>query len=300
VLVLSAPAFAGDGRIEINQASAQAGAVTGSLADDPPGFPVRITRSGSYRLAGDLTVSDVAAGGILIAPGTDDVTIDLGGFAIRGPSATAGEPANACGPQGAGIGIRALPSAGPPTARNVVVRDGRVSGFGNTGIDLSGDGSRVEGVQAIENCGIGIALGDHAVLDTSQAIRNRFNGLHCGVACRVVGSAAHGNGEQGIRLLSDSIVHDSRSSDNGGPEVRGFETTLAVDLVVYDALDASVLLEDGSLALGIVVRGGADATLSAGDLDGAFGTSVVSGPFSYLIGVPLDCVLHAGLPAYCP
>ena len=43
-------AFAVDGVIEINQARALAGGVLGDAIRDPPGFPVTIDRSGSYRL----------------------------------------------------------------------------------------------------------------------------------------------------------------------------------------------------------------------------------------------------------
>lgn len=293
---IAMPALAGDGRIEINQAVALAGAVTGNLADDPAGFPVRIARPGSYVLTGDLTVADGAAGGILIAPGTDDVTLDLGGFTIRGPSATVGEPANACGAQGTGMGIRALPNASPPTARNVVVRDGRVARFGNTGIDLSGDGSRIEGVLASENCGIGIALGDHALIDASHAIGNFANGLHCGVACRVARSAAQGNGGQGIRLLSASIVSDSSSTGNAGDGIRGFESILAHDLIVRGDV-AIVRLERGSLAVGVDVQGSISGALTVTE-NSAIARSQVN-TVGGIDGALLDCV-RAGPFVDCP
>lgn len=255
-LAVGSAAFARDGRIEINQASATAGGVNGDLAADPPGFPVRITQPGSYRLTGDLLPPSIALGGILIAAGTDDVTIDLGGFAIRGSSGVVVEPPSwSCATAfGAGIGIRAEPG-GAATSKNVVVRNGRVLGFANTGVDLSGDGSRVEDVHAESNCGIGIALGDDAQIESSAANRNLALGMLCGVACRIVGGVVAENGGGGLRPLGDSIVSGSTVRDNGGDDIRGFESTLVVDVTVSDDALANLRLERGSLVLGGSITG---------------------------------------------
>lgn len=82
-LCLASGALASDGVIEINQAKAVAGNVT---AMDNPGFPVSLNAPGSYRLTGNLNLSDAGApatsNGIVI--GADNVTIDLNGFTIRG------------------------------------------------------------------------------------------------------------------------------------------------------------------------------------------------------------------------
>lgn len=71
-VLVALPALAGDGRVEINQASVvEAG-----------GFPYTINAPGSYVLTSDLIVSvDVTA----ISIATDDVTLDLNGFRIAGP-----------------------------------------------------------------------------------------------------------------------------------------------------------------------------------------------------------------------
>src|SRR5271156_5439677 len=55
---LAAPAWAVDGVIEINQASAKAGGVT---PGDTPLFPVTLSQPGSYRLTGNLDVTDASA-----------------------------------------------------------------------------------------------------------------------------------------------------------------------------------------------------------------------------------------------
>ena len=74
-------AWAVDGVVLINQASALAGNVT---PGDTPGFPVTISQPGSYRLAGNLTVPDANTTAIEVTA-TGQVTVDLNGFVISGP-----------------------------------------------------------------------------------------------------------------------------------------------------------------------------------------------------------------------
>jgi hypothetical protein len=66
----TAPAFAVDGVILINQATVMAAG----------GFPYKITQPGSYKLSGNLVVTTAIAEAIVIS--SDDVTLDLNGFSI--------------------------------------------------------------------------------------------------------------------------------------------------------------------------------------------------------------------------
>src|SRR5579864_3177056 len=86
VALTSLPAFAVDGVVLINQANALAGNVT---PGDTPGFPVTISQSGSYKLSSNLVIADPNANGIQIT--ADNVTIDLNGFSIIGPSVCNGQ-----------------------------------------------------------------------------------------------------------------------------------------------------------------------------------------------------------------
>jgi hypothetical protein len=75
--MFSAPAFAVDGQVLINQSTVMAAG----------GFPYKITHPGSYKLSGNLVVpADVDGIDIL----TDNVTIDLNGFTISGPDTCTG------------------------------------------------------------------------------------------------------------------------------------------------------------------------------------------------------------------
>lgn len=51
---------------------------------DSAGFPVTISLPGSYRLSGNLTVPDADTDAILIT--ADNITLDLNGFTIAGPT----------------------------------------------------------------------------------------------------------------------------------------------------------------------------------------------------------------------
>src|ERR1700675_702311 len=75
------PTWAVDGVVLIDQNKAMAGNVT---PGDTPGFPVTISLPGSYRLAGNLTVPDANTTAITII--ADNVSLDLNGFTIQGPT----------------------------------------------------------------------------------------------------------------------------------------------------------------------------------------------------------------------
>jgi hypothetical protein len=193
VLGVAGAARAVDGVIEINQAKAMAGGLNGSLVSDPPGFPVSITQPGSYRLTGDLTVPDGNTTAISI-PVTADVSLDLGGFAIRGPNLVNDNPACSAGGTGYGIVSDANPT---------VVRNGSVIGMGSEGIRIGGADSKIEAVRVVHNCGAGVHVLNAAVMIVeSQARRNRFQGFFLGEASLVKDSVAYDNMGDGIDTSS--------------------------------------------------------------------------------------------------
>ncbi len=82
-LVASTSQGAG-GIVEINQTTALSGGVNGDILADPAGFPVVLSEPGSYLLTSDLVVADNFLSAVFVA--ADDITLDLGGFSIRGPN----------------------------------------------------------------------------------------------------------------------------------------------------------------------------------------------------------------------
>jgi len=177
-----------DGVVRIDQNRALAGSIT---PGDAPGFPVTISQPGSYRLTGNLTVSDLNTTAIQIT--ADSVTLDLNGFSIIGPTLCPRSPATTCPPSGTGTGIEAasdVSTGQPPTGpRGIRVLNGSVRGVGLFGILLRADDSVVERVTASSNAGAGIVAGS------------------------VFQSASTGNGSFGIIA---NIVRDSTSSQNIG------------------------------------------------------------------------------------
>jgi parallel beta-helix repeat protein len=189
MLRFSALARAAGGVIEINQAVVNAAG----------GFPYKISMAGSYRLSGNLIVSGVADG---IDVTIGDVTIDLNGFTISGPSV--------------GTGI----SSG--SNNEVGVENGIVIGFG-TGVALSAS-SIVKGVRADSNKGAGIVVSNNSTVEGCTANSNgAVGGIQCdGSNCAISGNTANSNGTPGVGgngiecIGSNCTISGNTANSNGG------------------------------------------------------------------------------------
>jgi hypothetical protein len=208
-------ALAVDGVIEINQTRAQAGGVTPT---DTPGFPVTIGVQGSYRLTGDLQVPDANTTAIDVR--SSDVTIDLNGFGIYGPTVCTQQSDSSvtCTPTGVGDGVRALGS-GPGSFENVTVKNGTIRGVGRFGTVMGGNQGRVEYVRAQSNGTSGLTVnsltltrGGSVIFSTS--INNGTDGIFVGSDGLARGNVAVGNGRNGIRANSRSVVLDNTMTQN--------------------------------------------------------------------------------------
>lgn len=179
VLTLASSAYAVDGVVLIDQNRALAGNVT---PGDDPGFPVSLTKSGSYRLSSDLLISDINLTGISIETG-QAVSIDLNGFSIRGVHSGGARPCQATTP-GKGIGT------GLGNATDVDIRNGTIERMGCDGILLIGFGNMVQNVRVRGNGATGIQL-------TGVIINNTITN----------------NGGEGISSF-DAVVTGNHISDN--------------------------------------------------------------------------------------
>jgi Periplasmic copper-binding protein (NosD) len=187
-------AYAVDGIVLIDQARALAGNVT---PGDDPGFPVTISRPGSYRLSSNLTVPATAAGIVLFASG---VTIDLNGFQITG--------------SGAGTGISALQAH-----QGIVVRNGSVTNF-DKGIFLKGLAAEVREVTAFRNTSAGIELGGGATVSGNRVFSNGV-GISVVNGAVVSGNTLLFNSVFGLRAAAGAVIRGNSFSLNpgGGLEV---------------------------------------------------------------------------------
>ena len=119
--LIPACVWAADGQILINQAAVNAAG----------GFPYVISQPGSYKLSGNLLLTDANKTAIRIA--TDFVTLDLGGFSIIGPNDCS---SGACSANGAGNGIETLTDH---VYFNITIRNGTIQGMGHAGMLMYGD-----------------------------------------------------------------------------------------------------------------------------------------------------------------
>jgi hypothetical protein len=174
----------------------------------PSAFPITISAPGSYRLRSNITVPDENTTAIVVA--TNDVTIDLNGFSILGPTTCTGSPTvTSCAPLGTGNGIDA---AG---RQSVSVMNGTIRGMGNHGITLD-DGS-VDQVKAVSNGAAGIIRISGfswftSIVSRCMANSNGTNGIYgLGV---VSDSTANFNGQTGI--FATAAVSSCGAIENGG------------------------------------------------------------------------------------
>ncbi len=110
-----------DSTVLIDQAKALAGGVT---ANDTAGFPITISKAGSYKLASNLVVP-AGVDGIIVT--VSDVTLDLNGFSITGPAGCSGTNGNVSCNNNSTYGVRAFGS----DPRRLALLNGSIGGFGN-------------------------------------------------------------------------------------------------------------------------------------------------------------------------
>jgi len=205
-------AFAVDGVVLINQSTVAAAG----------GFPYKITQSGSYRLSGNLTVPDANTTAISIA--ADNVTIDLNGFSIIGPTVCTGSPSvTSCSPTGTGIGVDG------GSHNSITVVNGSVRGMGSGGISLQGIGSLVEKVHADSNRFFGIS--GNGTFTSNTASGNGNNGIETNPLIggnTISGNTTRNNGSAGINVACPSSVVGNTSVSNGSGNLATFGAGCAV------------------------------------------------------------------------
>lgn len=161
-------AAATEGVIEINEARANAGGVT---PGDAPGYPVTLSRPGSYRLTGNLIVTTASLSAIEIT--SDDVSLDLYGFSLVGIAGCNGEGATlVCTPTGSGVGVLAISREG------ISIRNGFVYAFPGGGMLLHQvEGCTVEDVSFLFNAGRALQVGGSCTLSGLVIDRNAGEGV---------------------------------------------------------------------------------------------------------------------------
>lgn len=192
-----------DGVVLITQAEVAAGNIT---PGDTAGFPITISRSGTYRLAGNLQVAVGPNGFVVQAP---HVTLDFAGFHLDG-----------VGKAGSGV-VGKQPG--------LTVRGGTISGFKRAGISSAGAMLMVEKMRIFNNQGDGVNdAGGDALIVGSLLVANAY-GVQCAKVCHVQDNVVSGNRSGGIGIavnldpferVGASIMGNTISA-NGGYGARG-------------------------------------------------------------------------------
>lgn len=235
LLVTAAPLHAADGVIEINQAGALAGGITDA---DDPGFPVTLGESGAYVLTGNLTVTD--ANTDVIEVSARNVSIDLNGFAILGPTICNSGVSTSCVNTGTGRGIYRR----VPAFMNTTVRNGSIHGIGGVAIDLS-LGAYVTNMQISSNGGTGISVKNGSKVVDNVVKSNGGNGIAATQGSEVSGNIVIANVGNGIETNTLCTISGNTVTDNmlvGIVATRG--------LVVGNTL---LLNDGGGLSLSVFV-----------------------------------------------
>lgn len=188
-----------------------------------------ITEPGSYFLTG--VIGGLADGTTGITIASDDVTLDLNGYAMLGArpvstnnnSASTGTPGN-----GHGIWVDG-------NRRNITVRNGIISDWGEAGLKaIATSNSIFRDLQFNNNGAEGISVGDQNLLLRCQAQLNLENGIMGDDGINVVNSNAMYNGDKGIVLDSAGLVVNSSAFDNFG---RGIEVAHSGMILGCEATD---------------------------------------------------------------
>jgi parallel beta-helix repeat protein len=173
--------------------------------ESPSGFPIIIGEPGSYYLTQNITGVS-GENGIEIT--SDDVTLDLNGFALIGQPGTG---------SGVGAGLH----------DNISIDDGTIQSWGGSGVVLTEmQHAELKNLRVLGNAGYGISVSTNVVVSDCIVANNGFGGLYVLGAATVTGCAAYQNGGAGIVVGLGSVVTDSVSTGNQGDGIVAYHAVV--------------------------------------------------------------------------
>lgn len=189
-----------------------AGAGDVKLLKQPSEFPLVISAPGSYRLRGNITVPDANTTAIQVD--ADNVTLDLNGYTISGPTVCAAPPANnplTCTPAaGTGYGIKS-------DHVGLTIVNGTIQGMGAQGIYLNpGYNSRIERLRLVDNGGGGVEVDGGGILSGNIVQRNGFTGIMANTDAVISGNMVLENGTYGIAAWKSTVTGNTVLRNNLG------------------------------------------------------------------------------------
>ena len=276
VTLMSSPALASDGVVEINETCA---VQTGCFSGDFAGYPVTIdgTAGRSYQLTSNLVVPNETTDGVQIS--TSDVSLDLNHFTIlRAPCVDA--TSNCAPTAGFSIGIEVTTSS---TSSGTAVHNGSIIGMGSgvflgaqsevrnlrvrwsrfTGIRVR-EGSTVSGNAAYQNGGNGISTEVGSTVTGNTAYQNDSDGIDAESGSTVTGNTVYGNGTDGIEVGFGSTVTGNSASQNGGAGISSLDGSTIQRNTVRDNTGFGLNLGSGTAYRENVITDNTAGTVSGG------------------------------------
>lgn len=226
----------------------------------------RISAPGSYYLTGEVAG---AAGKNGIAVEADDVTIDLGGFTLRGGTGTLD-----------GVYVTGGHA-------RLVLRNGTITGWADDGVDevdTAATAGTYQDLRLVTNGAAGLRLGTHAVVTGCNFLSNGGRGVFVDGSATVRRCRAHDNGDSGI-CISAGTVLDSVSSANTS---HGFECVdepvLIQDCVAFENSGSGFRIFGGGRITGCIARLNDNSGIDAGSFSTVTRCTVKNNPWGIFAG----------------
>jgi hypothetical protein len=232
-------------------------------------LPYQIKAPGYYYLGGNLTCP-AGQDGITFASGVDNVTIDLMGFCLNGPT---GSWTNT------GISMNGR--------KNVEVRNGRMTYWGNCIVDSgTGSGHRVINVR-VQCYDQGVNLGGSGHLIESCTAYNCIKGLAAGngviSGCTVIGYAPTTYGISGSGTISNNVVLDCTGASAVGIVTSG-PTTISYNQVTNCTTGISPVGGGSAVANVVLANSGQTGILFSATNAGLYDQNSSSGAGTHVYG----------------
>jgi hypothetical protein len=167
---------------------------------------INLGAGNSYILQGPLDYTACGCTGVSVFKLIgNDITLDLNGFAVKGPGCSVS-------------GFRVVDGG---SSTHVTVRNGNISGGQEDGIRLN-DEATIVNVNVHDNNGDGIRLGFDSVVMNGIVSENGADGIDAGGGLLVKSCAVDDNGSVGVATEDGSTVLDSMVRFNGAEGLRCF------------------------------------------------------------------------------
>jgi hypothetical protein len=192
--------------VRLNQYRAMHGGVT---PGDSPGFPITISRPGSYELTSNLK-PPTTTGTVGIEITAENVEINLKGFSIIGPRVCPDAEEMYCPPHDEDPSYVLIKGG-----RNVTIRNGTLRGSLGAAIQI-GAHARIENVNVMWNSMIAIvACGKGSMLKNSLVAQNG-QGVFMEEDCLVTGNRIRRNIFAGLQMTGPNCAYADNVLDCSG------------------------------------------------------------------------------------